>query len=194
MEKCFLANPINEIDEVVVARCPSCNGYNVWIHGEMVWPTLPTVPPSAYLPDDVLEAYDEAQTVIGISPRCACAMLRLALDRLAIHLGAAENQSLSSKIKSLPIPERYGPLAEACRVVGNDAVHEGALDYRSDDSYELARSLSLFVNLLADMLIGTPAKASEIIENANAAKAERKAERKAEAKSLYAKYASKGKR
>lgn len=178
MEKCFLANPVHEVDEVVAARCPACGGYNFWIRGEMVWPDLPSVLPSPYLPEEVREAYDEAQAVIGKSPRCACAMLRLALDRLAIHLGAAENQPLAKKIESLQIPEPYRPLAEACRIVGNDAVHEGALDYRSDDTYELARTLSRFVNFLSDLLIGAPAQAKEIIETGKAAKAKQKAEKK----------------
>lgn len=176
-----------DVDEVCVGQCTVCGNFLFVLKDELVWPERPAIPPSKYLPEESRDAYMEAQRVIDRSARCACAMLRLALERLAIHLGADEKLPLARKIESLQIPERYRSLAEACRIVGNDAVHEGALDYRSDDSYELAKSLSQYINLLADLLIGAPAEADEIIEFSKAAKAKRKAK----AKSLFSKFSSK---
>ena len=158
---CFFYKP----DEVCVWRCPACGSFGFEVGGKLVWPEAPAVEPSEYLKGDALEAFLEAQSVLRRSPRCACAMLRLSLERLAVMCGAPD-VPLSKKLDALGLSPRMKKLATACRLVGNDAVHEGRLDYRADDSEVLAESLSRFINRLAEDLIGNELEAEKMIQAA----------------------------
>lgn len=152
----------SDVDEVEIRKCLLCGNFIIWVDKDLVWPELPTVKPSKYLPADCVEAFEEAQRVIGRSPRAACAMLRLSLERLCVHQGAT-GRSLSAKIESLNLSPEIYVVAEACRAVGNDAVHASVIDYGSKDSYEVARTLSHLINHLAETLIGLPMRAKELI-------------------------------
>lgn len=149
------------VDEVQIRKCSLCGKFIIWVDKKLVWPELPAVKPSKYLPAESLAAFEEAQKVIDRSPQCACAMLRLALERLCVHLGA-DKGTLKAKIESLGLDPDLHAIAEACRAVGNDAVHAGLIDYGSEDSYETARTLSLFINHLAERLIGLPLVAKQM--------------------------------
>lgn len=149
-------------EEACVATCISCEKPSLWIHGEMVWPELPSIPPSEYMPDDVRAAYMEAQAVISRSPRCSCAMLRLALERLCIHRNGTGN-SLRAKVLSLKLSPEVEKLCDACRLVGNDAVHEGVLFVDDTDTYEVARTLSMFINWITERTIKSEALADELL-------------------------------
>ena len=158
-EDCFEFFPDYKIK---IATCISCGKPVLFVNGELVWPELPSIPPSEYMPDDVRAAYMEAQAVISRSPRCACAMLRLALERLCVHLEGKGN-NLRAKVLSLKLSPEVEKLCDACRLVGNDAVHEGILFVDDTDTYEVARTLSMFINWITERTIRSEALADELL-------------------------------
>ena len=73
---------------VALARCYNCNDVSVWIDDRLVWPLTGEAPlPNPDLPDDVRRDYDEANSILNLSPRGAAALLRLAIETLCKHLG-----------------------------------------------------------------------------------------------------------
>lgn len=155
----------NDQDKVVVLQCVHCRKFNLWVDGKYVWPEFPTIKPSPYLPPDALHAFTEAQKVIGRSPQCACAMLRLALERLVVSLGG-KGVNLKQKICSLNLHPDIEKMCHACRAVGNDAVHESLLFMQRDDSLDRAIRLSKFVNWITERTYAANAVAEDILKDA----------------------------
>jgi hypothetical protein len=97
-------------------RCTHCTQYNIWIDGGMIYPdSSPATLPNPDLPAEIKADYEEARAIISRSPRGACAVLRLCVQKLCGFLGesgkdinadiaALVKKSLNPKIqKSLDI-------------------------------------------------------------------------------------------
>ncbi len=165
MKKIQVWTDTGDEDKVVVMQCVHCKKFNLWADGKYVWPEFPKIKPSEYLPPDARHAFDEAQKVIGRSPQCACAMLRLSLERLVVSLGAT-GQNLQAKILSLNLHPSVEKMCEACRAVGNDSVHESLLFMLRDDNFERAIRLSKFINWITERTYEADAAAEEILRDA----------------------------
>src|SRR5690606_24079353 len=77
-----------DLENVHVSRCFSCDKLAVWIYDRLVWPTIGTAPiANPDLPSEIRIDYDEASTILDLSPRGAAALLRLAIQKLCKHLG-----------------------------------------------------------------------------------------------------------
>lgn len=89
-------------------------------------------------------------------------MLRICVERM-VNAADAEGDNLSKKIESLNLPPKMANLAHACRLVGNDAVHNNAIDFSvgSDEALAVSGALSRFANRLAEELFGMAAEADE---------------------------------
>ncbi len=134
------------------------------------------------MPDDVRRDYEEARSILQQSPRGACALLGLALQKLCDALGQ-RGKRLDKAIGSLVqntyaaraaagSPEPEPPIAwrgcpslaglpvevqqalDVLRVVGNVAVHPGELDLRND--VDPATGLLTLVNFIAQDCIAQP--------------------------------------
>ena len=76
--------------------CHYCKKYSVWVERKMVYPHSSPAPlPIEEMPKSVKEIYNEARNTVNQSPRGACALLRLAIEKLVKELG--ENESNLSK-------------------------------------------------------------------------------------------------
>lgn len=116
------------------------------------------------LPEDIKNDYNEARDIVNISPRGAAALLRLAVQKLCIHLGEKGN-NINEDIKNLVkkgLPETMQQALDSVRVVGNNAVHPGVIDL--NDNIEIAYSLFGFVNIICEMMISQPKKIREYYE------------------------------
>jgi len=122
------------------------------------------------MPDDVRADYEEARTIVNASPRGACALLRLATQRLVNELqpeGGDLNDRISRMVKAGLSPMIQQSL-DVLRVIGNEAVHPGELDLRDD--VETASSLFMLLNLIVDDRIARPKHVTEMFAKLPAGK------------------------
>jgi hypothetical protein len=117
--------------------CSNCNGTSIWngTDGRCVDPVIGGGPrPHIEMPEDVKADYEEARQIVGLSPRGACALLRLAVQKLCVDLGEV-GENINTDIASLVqkgLPVEVQQALDTLRVIGNEAVHPGELDLRDD--------------------------------------------------------------
>lgn len=113
------------------------------------------------MPGKAKRVFKEAQSLMQLSPRSCCALLRLCVEEIVNYVGAEQGLKnfdpdwiLARRIEALAIPEALTQQLTACRVIGNDAAHPGVLDFSGEDSGKVAVLLSHAVNNLCACLIG----------------------------------------
>ena len=145
------------VDGYKVAQCNHCGQHSFWQDEKMIFPFTGTAPlPNPDLPDEIKEDYNEARNIVELSPRGAVALLRLAIQKLCVHLGE-EGKNINTDIGNLVkkgLNEKMQKALDSVRVVGNNAVHPGVIDLKDD--IEIARKLFAFVNIIADVMITQP--------------------------------------
>lgn len=164
---------VSDLCNVHLAQCYTCNLYSVWVSEELIYPKekLGTLP-NADLPDDVKDDFNEARGIVDQSPRGAAALLRLAIQKLCIHLGEKGKKiddDIASLVKKGLLPMVQQAL-DGVRVIGNEAVHPGELDLR--DNRETALTLFDAVNMIAVQMITHPKQAKALYATLPAAKLE----------------------
>ena len=80
-----------------------------------------------------------------------------------VNARGTQGSNLATKIESLNLPPKLVKLATACRLVGNDAVHNNVIVFSvgSDEAQAVSGALSRFANRLAEELFGMAAEADE---------------------------------
>jgi len=148
-----------------VAKCKHCSDISIWKKEKMIFPITGNVAsPNEDMPKDVEEDYNEAKMIVNLSPRGASALLRLALQKLCIHLGE-KGKDINTDIKNLVakgLPESIQQALDSVRVIGNNAVHPGKIDLKDD--VETCFKLFGFLNIICDILITQPKKIKEFYE------------------------------
>jgi hypothetical protein len=154
---------------IVQSSCTHCNKSSYWFshpkevgrptHGKMISPELVSAPlPHADMPADVKEDYEEARHIATHSPRAAAALLRLAIQKLCVHLGEP-GKSLDDDIESLVqkgLPVLIQQALDILRVIGSHAIARGEIN--SADVTTVASSLFELVNHIVDARITHPSK------------------------------------
>ena len=163
-----------------LSKCNSCGEPTIW-HGElMIYPLHAAVEqPSADLPEDVRNDFEEARLITNISPRGAAALLRLALQKLCVHLGEP-GKNINNDIAALVskgLPPKVQQALDSVRVIGNESVHPGTLDLK--DNKETVHKLFRLVNFVAHKMITEPREIDEIYGSLPADKLEGIAKRDA---------------
>jgi len=132
----------------------------------MVFPLTGNVEmPNADLPPEILNDYNEAKDIVNISPRGSAALLRLAIQKMCIHLGE-KGKNINDDVANLVkkgLPVQLQQALDSVRVIGNHAVHPGVIDL--DDKPETAFALFSFVNIICDYFITQPKKIAEVYGN-----------------------------
>ena len=75
----ILANLVNIL---TIARCTNCGEKIIWIDDEYIYPQKQAIEPNEDMPSSVKSLFEEAGNIYALSPRAACALLRLAIDRI----------------------------------------------------------------------------------------------------------------
>jgi len=126
------------------------------------------------MPAAVLEDYEEARSVAGLSPRSAAALLRLALEKLCSHLGYNEG-NLSKSIQALVAKEQLPPVMDKMLtnawLIGNNAAHDDATISVTDDPLTVALMFEL-INIIVQRTIVLPTRINATNNALSAAKAE----------------------
>jgi Domain of unknown function (DUF4145) len=151
---------IPQIQNLFVSRCYSCDRIAVWNHDRVVYPRLQNsvFAPNQDLNTDIQADFNEAASILDPSPRGAAALLRLCIQKLCVQLGQP-GKHLDTDIAALVqmgLDVHIQQALDIVRVVGNSAVHPGALDLRDDRA--TASTLFGLVNVIAESLITQPAR------------------------------------
>lgn len=150
---------------VQIFKCTNCKEKIVWVNGEYAYPDLQPIQPNVDMPDTVKLLYKEAGLIYAKSPRAACALLRLAVDRLCNELGETDrdiNKNIAALVKrglSVDVQQAL----DIVRVVGNKAVHPGQIAF-DVDSKETAETLFSLINIITDRLISEPKRIQEMFD------------------------------
>lgn len=137
--------------------CSHCTIAAYWYNGKLIDPDVAGVPPpNPDLDEDIKRDYQEAASILSKSPRGACALLRLAIEKLCQQTGKSNND-LNANIALLVrggLDPRIQRALDSVRVIGGESVHPGVLDMRDD--IDTATTLFMLVNGIADEMITRP--------------------------------------
>ena len=150
-----------ETATLTVSVCPTCGRPTLWEYEKLVWPVSSGIKAYEKMPEKAKRVFNEAQSLMQLSPRSCCALLRLCVEEIVNYVGVEQGLKnfdpdwiLARRIEALAIPETLTQQLTACRVIGNDAAHPGVLDFSGEDSGKVAVLLSHAVNNLCACLIG----------------------------------------
>jgi hypothetical protein len=146
-----------------ISKCYHCKKITVWVHDNIVFPPEKQgVPLNQDLPEDIIKDFEEARSIVGLSPRGAAALLRLCIQKLCKHLDE-KGKNIDDDIKSL-VSKGLNPLIQKSldivRVIGNEAVHPGVIDL--NDDRDTANKLFGLINSIADQMITHPKTVEEL--------------------------------
>lgn len=158
---------------VWISKCTHCDKTCFWIDqvtkgkvsGKLIYPEVSIAPiPHPNMPQDVERDFLEARGIVSKSPKGASALLRLAIQKLCIHLGEPGkniNEDIGSLVKK-GLPIEIQQALDIVRVVGNNAVHPGELS--NEDVSEIAILLFDLVNEVVEDRIAKPAKLKALFD------------------------------
>lgn len=140
-------------DRFTVSLCVNCQRPSFWHEKRLVYPSKYPLPPVKSMPKSVREIYEEAQSVLYHSPRASSALMRLAIEQLMCEVAACSGKSLHELIEERKdeLGLRLYKMAVGLRLVGNEAVHVGQIDF--DEDQEVAELLFYFINRITERLI-----------------------------------------
>lgn len=147
----------NKVNNLYISKCYHCKKIAVWVHGTIVFPPEKQgIQPNQDLPDEIIQDFEEARSIVGLSPRGAAALLRLCIQKLCVFLGE-KGKDIDKDIASL-VSKGLNPLVQKSldivRVIGNEAVHPGVIDL--NDNRDTANKLFGLINSIADQMITHP--------------------------------------
>jgi hypothetical protein len=145
------------IESLYVSRCRHCGKDALWVNQGLLFPENTTAPlPNPDMPAAVMEDYLEASSISAKSPRGAAALLRLAIQKLCIYLGQSGkniNDDIANLVKAA-LPARIQKALDIVRVIGNNAVHPGVIDF--NDKPETVHTLFTLINQIVQDRITQP--------------------------------------
>ena len=144
-------------NQLTIHKCQCCSKKIIWIDNVYVYPDIVAEEANPDMPEPIKQLYNEAGLIYNKSPRAACALLRLAIDRLCNELGETDrdiNKNIGALVKK-GLPQSVQQALDVVRVVGNKAVHPGQISFDVDDK-GTATMLMRLLNIIVDRMITEP--------------------------------------
>ncbi len=159
------------LQNLFMSQCHGCEQYTIWKRDSIIFPQERyPVEPNEDMPEEIKRDFEEARSIVQVSPRGAAALLRLCIQKLCSHVLGKQadiNTAIGELVKQGLRVEIQQAL-DAVRVIGNESVHPGKIDLR--DEPETAQSLFDLVNWIVEDRISQPRKALEIYNKLPASK------------------------
>lgn len=144
-------------NELIIHKCLCCGKKIIWIDNDYIYPDIVAEKANPDMPELVKQLYNEAGLIYNKSPRAACALLRLAIERLCNELGETDrdiNKNIGAFVKK-GLPQSVQQALDVVRVVGNKAVHPGQISFDVDDKATATILMSL-LNIIVERMITEP--------------------------------------
>lgn len=166
----FISRPpggVEKHEPLQYCICGHCKQWSYWYNGRMIVPSeAPVSPPHTDMPATCIPEYNEARNIVALSPRAACALLRLVVQKLMVELGE-KGKNINDDIGNLVakgLPVEIQRALDICRVVGNNAVHPGEIEI--NDTPEIAYNLFTMMNFIVEERISRPKQYAQLPEGA----------------------------
>ena len=164
-------NHLEDVSNIFLSVCFACSKISIWVHDNLIFPSQRHgPPPNQDLTDAIKKIYEEASSILQLSPRGASALLRLCIQHLCIHLGE-KGENLNTDIGNLVakgLDIKIQRALDIVRVIGNESVHPGEINLNDDP--ETASRLFDLVNLIVESMISRTKRLDEMYENLPAGK------------------------
>jgi hypothetical protein len=153
--------------DFTVSQCTVCKEFSIWENrsGLQLYPQKsPEIPlPNKDMEENIVVDYNEAASIFNLSPRGACALLRLALQKLLKQMWE-DGKSIAGNLKSLEwkqvLPKTILQAIDVTRYFWNESVHPWELNM--NDTPELAKILFTLINKIAEYGISWPKDLTEL--------------------------------
>lgn len=160
-----------KIHELDVAYCSHCYKPSIWYKERLIIPDISSAPqPHIDMPNEIIDDYNEAASILNKSPRGSAALLRLALQKLMVVLGQP-GKDINKDIGTLVsdgLPVLIQQALDIVRVVGNESVHPGQMDIHDDP--DTALRLFELLNIIVEDRISRPKQINELYSKLPAGK------------------------
>ena len=148
---------VHKLNNCYISICHACQMPSVWFSQKLVYPEKGMqILPNEDMPAEIAQDFKEAATILNASPRGACALLRLCIQKLCKVLGESGNDINADigKLVAKGLNPNIQRALDVVRVIGNESVHPGSLDLKDDT--QTASSLMKIVNIIVEQLISQP--------------------------------------
>jgi len=165
------------IPELHLSVCSKCGKYALWLNDSIIHPVGSIAPwPADGMPVSLKEDYLEARNVASISPKSACALLRLCLQKLLNYVGRnVRNIELGSiNLIKEGRPQKLSDALWAVRATGPGAVPPGEISQR--DNIETAITLFELINLIVESSVSRQREVSQFCRTFPKRKSARKSQ------------------
>lgn len=148
-----------------ICVCGHCHKISLWKNEtETILDPMKTIhmPSHEEMPDEIKSLYNEALSVVDLSPKASAALLRLAIQNLMPLIGAniGKLDKDIAKLVSEGLPQEIQQALDFCRVIGNNAVHPNELNL--DDTPEMAHAMFEMINFIVEEKIAKPKRVKEL--------------------------------
>jgi hypothetical protein len=150
------------VPELHLTICSKCDKFVLWLNDKIIYPTVSVAPwPSEDMPTNIREDFLEARNVLEVSPKSACAILRLCLHRLLDHLARSGREIDLSSIVLLRkgTPQKLTDALWAVKAIGPGAIPPAEISPKDD----IRTAISLFelINLIVEATISRQREADQ---------------------------------
>jgi len=168
------------------STCRNCSRKILWLEeildlkneigtgiGKIIYPpdVIGLPPPNDDLDTEIQDLYKEAASIVIYSPRGACALLRVCLEKFLEQLDKILDYKLDGDINNkiaILVTNGLSPTIQkamdSVRFFGNESVHSGVLTFDGKDTEDNARKMFGLLNDITYELITRPQEIADIYE------------------------------
>lgn len=153
----LIINQDNKLNGFRATSCENCYGPTIWYNDKIIFPFAGgSIQPNNDMPDDIKVLFVEARSILFLSAKSACALLRLALKKLCVFLGGqgTEVEQDISALVEKGLPPRLAQALYSLKTYGSHAIRPGQID--ENDDINTAHKLLVFLNIICDNQITQP--------------------------------------
>ncbi|MDL4975414.1 DUF4145 domain-containing protein (plasmid) [Enterococcus faecalis] len=166
-------------DFLYIVQCP-CGGKFIiltedydseyTLEDKIIYPSIKKLRINAHedTPESIKPIFEEAVSILDLSPRASSALTRLALEKLCDYFGAT-SKNLNDKIQELidnGLDPQIAAIFDGIRIFGNDGIHDtGLIDLNEIDSESNSETLLNMFNYIVEELITRERKRNEFVSS-----------------------------